>query len=289
MSNASSRRGKVSPEHVAESERLSAIWNATYEVRKEKGLHSQGVFGAEYDIGNQAAVGFFLNGKAAISLKAAKGFAKGLNCRIADFSPRLAAEIRALAQGTGITQPAMVVTASSHHSHSERPTRPGLLRGLGDAFNSVLKPYGQLRRHGQIYDGGTADMTLIDSKNQVLAAIECKTYDLAERSPPNLSALTGRLWMMRHELHGPNAVNLPMFLVFLVENASVTQEANETEQNLHQTAAFLQKNGLLNGFTIMRVHDKEDGQTELHDLPKASETLQNLMESVKQTAANLKQ
>lgn len=92
MSKTDDRRGKVTPENIAEAERLSAIWEETYAERKTRNLHSQGAFGLEYEIGNQAAVGFFLNGKTALSLKAARGFATGLKCNIADFSPRLARE-----------------------------------------------------------------------------------------------------------------------------------------------------------------------------------------------------
>lgn len=78
-------------EHLEEARLLREIWAKTKEARKAAGLHSQGAFGQEYQIGNQAAVGFFLNGKTALSLKAARGFAKGLGCNISDFSPRLAA------------------------------------------------------------------------------------------------------------------------------------------------------------------------------------------------------
>jgi len=95
------RRGKVTRENLEEARLLRALWEQTYDNRKLVGLHSQGAFGAEYDIGNQAAVGFFLLGKTALSKKAAMGFAKGLGCSIADFSPRLAAEIDGLSKAAG--------------------------------------------------------------------------------------------------------------------------------------------------------------------------------------------
>jgi len=86
-----SKQGKVTDEHREEARRLLALWDGTYENRKAMKLHTQGAFGAEYGIGGQAVVGFFLSGRTALSLKAARGFAKGLNCLISDFSPRLAA------------------------------------------------------------------------------------------------------------------------------------------------------------------------------------------------------
>lgn len=82
------RRVTITDENKEESRRLKVIWLKEKAVRK----FSQDAFGAEFKIGSQAAVGFFLSGQSAISMKAAKGFAAGLNCSIADFSPRLAKE-----------------------------------------------------------------------------------------------------------------------------------------------------------------------------------------------------
>ncbi len=78
------RNAKVTPETLAEAQRLKALW----EARKER--VSQTVFGETYQIGSQSAVTQFLNGHTPLSLKAARGFAKGLGCKIADFSTRLA-------------------------------------------------------------------------------------------------------------------------------------------------------------------------------------------------------
>jgi hypothetical protein len=97
MTENANRQGKVTSENREEAARLKAIWGKTYEERKLSGVHTQAAFGTTFGIGNQAAVGFFLNGTTALSKKAARGFAKGLKCSIADFSPRLAAEIDALA------------------------------------------------------------------------------------------------------------------------------------------------------------------------------------------------
>lgn len=83
------RRAKVTAEHIGECRRLRALWEQT----KEK--PSQAVFGERYGIGSQSAVGQFLSGITPLSLNAAQGFAKGLNCQIEQFSPRLAA----IAQG----------------------------------------------------------------------------------------------------------------------------------------------------------------------------------------------
>lgn len=90
MSEAVHRRGKVTDLHREEARLLRELWSASAENRQARGERSQEAFGEAYDIGNQAAVGFFLNGKTALSLKAARGFARGLRCRVVDFSPRLA-------------------------------------------------------------------------------------------------------------------------------------------------------------------------------------------------------
>lgn len=77
------RKATVTNESITEAQALSAIW-------KEKAKLSQAEFGETFDIGNQSAVGQFLRGRTPLSLKAAAGFAKGLDCKIIDFSPRLA-------------------------------------------------------------------------------------------------------------------------------------------------------------------------------------------------------
>lgn len=90
----------MTEENREESRRLRAIWDG------RENRMSQAEFGQAYDIGSQAAVGHFLNGHAAISMKAAKGFARGLNCEIADFSERLSAEAADLRDLSGAsTQP----------------------------------------------------------------------------------------------------------------------------------------------------------------------------------------
>ena len=82
-----SKKAVLTDENLAESAKLRELWE------KRKHLHglNQTEFGHEYDIGTQATVSHCLNGTMAISLKAATGFAQGLRCNVADFSPRLAA------------------------------------------------------------------------------------------------------------------------------------------------------------------------------------------------------
>lgn len=82
----SSRKATITDEHRAEAKALSAIW------AKKKPM-SQAAFALKYGIGSQGAVGNFLAGTSALSLKAAKGFAAGLGCHVSDFSPRLAKEL----------------------------------------------------------------------------------------------------------------------------------------------------------------------------------------------------
>lgn len=81
------RRGKVTPENREESRKLKALWLL---YRAEGGL-SQEDFGDTFHVGSQSAVTNMLNGHMAISLKAAKAFARGLDVEVKAFSPRLAA------------------------------------------------------------------------------------------------------------------------------------------------------------------------------------------------------
>jgi len=90
-----SKQSVITPLHREESRKLRELWDA------RANRITQAEFGQLYEIGSQAAVGQFLNGHAAISLKAAKGFAKGLECEISAFSERLAEEAASLGEVSG--------------------------------------------------------------------------------------------------------------------------------------------------------------------------------------------
>lgn len=90
------RSGKLTPENLEESRKLKELWDkSTHGLTQEQ-------FGAKFEIGNQGMVWQCLNGTgAAISLKAARGFAKGLGVQIAEFSPRLATQAGVNAEFAG--------------------------------------------------------------------------------------------------------------------------------------------------------------------------------------------
>lgn len=93
--NESKTRAKdslLTDENRAESARLKSLYGAAPHNM------TQAAFGEAYGIGNQGAVWQCLNARGMpISLKAAQGFARGLNCQISDFSPRLAALAESIA------------------------------------------------------------------------------------------------------------------------------------------------------------------------------------------------
>lgn len=93
MEGRENKQGKVTEENQEEARKLLTLWKATAARRADDGAGTQESFGDKYDIGNQSAVGFFVNGKTALSLKAAVGFAAGMYCRVADFSPRLSKQL----------------------------------------------------------------------------------------------------------------------------------------------------------------------------------------------------
>ncbi|MBQ1761922.1 MAG: hypothetical protein IIZ92_03360 [Aquincola sp.] len=117
--------------HLEEAARLRAIWDRTAEERRARNVHSQGAFGEAYNIGNQAAVGFFLNGKTALSLKAALGFAKGLGCKVSDFSDRLDRELNALSEVASPAEPLAALNGTEGHLL-------GLYRMIGPAKRAAL-------------------------------------------------------------------------------------------------------------------------------------------------------
>jgi len=85
-----SKRSKLSPEHLAESNRLKQLWDS-------RPHRTQAEFGEAYDLGNQANVGHYLNGRSALNPKAAFAFAAELECAVSEFSPRLSAEMERMA------------------------------------------------------------------------------------------------------------------------------------------------------------------------------------------------
>lgn len=92
--NKPSKRAKITTENVAESVRLKAIWDQKAKITQEK-------FGLKYDVGTQGMVWQYLNHRSPLNPKAAVAFSTELGCDIADFSPRLAAEIEGLSRNTG--------------------------------------------------------------------------------------------------------------------------------------------------------------------------------------------
>ena len=77
----------------SEATALRKLWDD--KPRSVRG--TQEVFGEKYQLGSQSVVGQYLRGEIPLNLKAALAFSEGLGCNIADFSPRLAAEIESFA------------------------------------------------------------------------------------------------------------------------------------------------------------------------------------------------
>lgn len=82
------RRKPLEPWQREDAERLKALYDA-------RGREAQEKFGARHGLGSQALVWQYLNGYIPLNLKVAIKFAVGLNCKVADFSPTLAAELPA--------------------------------------------------------------------------------------------------------------------------------------------------------------------------------------------------
>lgn len=85
------KKAKIEPIHIEEAARLLRLFNA----RPAPKL-SQAKFGEKYEIGSQGVVWQYLNARIPLNVEQAVRFAKGLNCSVSDFSPRLAAELAEL-------------------------------------------------------------------------------------------------------------------------------------------------------------------------------------------------
>jgi phage repressor protein C with HTH and peptisase S24 domain len=123
VANPPARKTRVTSEHREEARRLKVIWDSRAKL-------SQDEFGAQFEIGNQSAVGQFLRGVTPLSPKAARGFASGLGCLIDDFSPRLAAEAAKNAAASGRIGTSASVTVrpvSTYKSLDELPPESTVL------------------------------------------------------------------------------------------------------------------------------------------------------------------
>lgn len=98
-----SKKAIVTEEHREEAALLSALWDRLPHP-------NQTIFGEQYDVGSQSAVGQFLRGDTPLSLKAAAGFAMGLGVKISEFSPRLAKQAMHYAELSGASAPALNIT-----------------------------------------------------------------------------------------------------------------------------------------------------------------------------------
>lgn len=167
------RKAKITEENLAESRTLLNLWRGA-----GHGL-TQAEFGARYGIGSQAAVGFFLNGKSPISMKAAKGFAVGLGCSIADFSPRLArdaADAGAVASG-GASLP------TARHAILP-PDIAGALKILADRISGIDSASREKLK------GPWAALLIGPDSKQTLESIEeiIETAPLKKRGAPEFGA-----------------------------------------------------------------------------------------------------
>ena len=132
----SARQSEVTAEHREEARRLRALWTQAQQAAKAAGRTlTQEQAGAEFGIGTQAAVGFFLNGKTALSPKAAAAFARALECAVSDFSPRLARILE-----TGSKQPADEAWLVAAYRRLSAPERERLLAIMAAAFPALTLP-----------------------------------------------------------------------------------------------------------------------------------------------------
>ena len=113
-----SKKSKITAENREESTRLKALWDAAAKTRR-----SQAEFAEAYDLGTQGNVGHYLLGRSALNPKAAAAFAAELNCRISEFSQRIAREI---AQLNTPLNPADVITETMP-PHAEWPFDPAIV------------------------------------------------------------------------------------------------------------------------------------------------------------------
>lgn len=134
----------LTPEHQREAARLRKLWDAKLPTLKERGHGTQRAFGEAFNIGNQAAVGFFLGGKIALSPKAAAAFSRGLEVPISAFSPRIAAMLDT-AGTTSAAESNMLAAIRALPPASQRKVA-AFTAGLRPSSSAPSQPGRQARR-----------------------------------------------------------------------------------------------------------------------------------------------
>lgn len=125
-----SKKAVLTDENREESAKLKKIWDA----RKHTHGLNQAEFGDRFGIGTQGAVSACLRGNMAISLKAGTGFALGLRCDVAEFSPRLAAM-------AGAVNLAAIEAMSHTNEATEQPTNTQQHRQVYAVQSTPLWPF----------------------------------------------------------------------------------------------------------------------------------------------------
>lgn len=100
--------------------------SALKRLYKARVTMSQQAFGDLYQIGSQGMVWQYLNGKRPLNKDAAMKFARGLNCQIEDFSPRLADELAAMvvSYATNMRQQGIALESKEPTSSTNIKTAP---------------------------------------------------------------------------------------------------------------------------------------------------------------------
>jgi hypothetical protein len=96
MDEGKPKKSRKTATSEVESAALRQLWDTAKASGKIEGTQAE--FAVKFDIGKgQAAVSNCLNGQMELSIRAAKGFARGLGVEVREFSPRLARIIEASA------------------------------------------------------------------------------------------------------------------------------------------------------------------------------------------------
>jgi len=131
---------------------------------KERSDMSQLEFGQAYEIGNQGMVWQYLNADkpkgSVLNVQAAIKFAKGLRCRVADFSPSIQAEIDKIA-----------TFATTHEQRASLKIPQGLAKTTYTAIEMLLLP--------------TTERTTLNMEEQAAIAFMESTADKRNQSLKN--------------------------------------------------------------------------------------------------------
>ena len=186
------RPAKIESVHVEESALLKKLFAERATVSQEK-------FGLEYEIGTQGMVSQYLLARSPLNLSSALKFAKGLNCEIAEFSPRLAEELRGVAiydqkalPGTADRSGLDKLAQTAKKRVAELDSHVSAIKAISEKYERLLASFGAMVENQGLEESIEEIEQKLHKKIDALTVNE--VYWFMDRLHKRLDETRGEIW-----------------------------------------------------------------------------------------------